>query len=410
MFDLVDRPAGTGFEEHVRVAAQDLRAALAEALTSVEVDPTRPQVVSKRLGLDKSLSWKVSRLIGDKSAAEIVSHLPGRAGLRILQEAVAKAGAPEVALATLRDAIDGFDRMVEIHCGDRETLEIMMGFLHREGDADRDELHRRKSFQGNSAIWGVQARIRLSAYFIAPSRGSDSQLDLAVVGGLVDLRRLRPNTPWAIATLRSYADDGSLRPSGASEPIDEAVKPGEAPLIHEFCSQPLPPMQAVPGPNQTLRYEVADGPVGNTALITCLVGWVVRRDVSRFAGDGQTRGEHLTILNTPAELLVHDLFVHRGTGLPMPPSVHLYSQLPGGPTYPNCGPDQGEMDVREPMIDLGASPPDLVLPEMPRYRALVEKAVSRIGWSINDFAGYRVRMRYPPIPSSLLFRHPLLER
>ena len=41
---------------------------------------------------------------------------------------------------------------------------------------------------------------------------------------------------------------------------------------------------------------------------------------------------------------------------------------------------------------------------MPRYRQLVETVFERLGHSATDFAGYRLRMRFPPIPTLAVFR------
>lgn len=47
---------------------------------------------------------------------------------------------------------------------------------------------------------------------------------------------------------------------------------------------------------------------------------------------------------------------------------------------------------------------------MPRYRQIIETVLEGLGHSANDFVGYRLRMRYPPIPTLPVFRSALPER
>jgi hypothetical protein len=376
---------------------------MAEVLGSVGTDATRPQLMARHLGLDKNLAWKVSRIVTDDDLLSTVLHLPGRPGIQILLSALQRIGASPAAMQSVSTALAELDDVVKTHCGDRSTLQIMLGHLNRENQISHDEAIRKKAFLGNSAIWGVQARARLCADFLAPSRESDSMLDMAFLSGLVDFRRLRPNTPWAVATVRRYAEDGTPMLHPQFEPIDLGVGAGEVPLVRELCSQPLPPVSVIPGPN-SMRFEIGDGPIGNTANLSCVTGWIVRSAMSRYRTPEDTYGEYHCALTTPSEIAIIDFFVHRSIGFPLPPSVHMYSQLPGGPVYPMCGRDQGELPMRETLISLG-SPPDVVTPEFPAYRKLAQMVTERLGWPLNEFVGYRLKIRYPPIPTVSLFRH-----
>lgn len=398
---------GLAFEDHLRTAVHGVRGALAEIMAGIEVDATKPQQMSRQVGLDKSLSWKLARILGEDDAYATAVHLPGKAGLRIVLRSFEKAGASEASLTSLRRAIAEFDRMVDTHCGDRETLEMMLGHLRRDGQAQHDESHRKKSFQGNSAIWGMQARLQIAAHFVAP--GANDSVDLAIVSGLVDLRRLRSDVPWAVASVRQFTGEGVPLPQEVFQAIDPNVGPGEVPLMREFCSASLPPLRIAPGQPGVTRYEIGEGPVGNTAAMTCITGWMNRAVAPRFKTEEDQYGEFMTTVTTPAELLIVDLYLHRACELAAP-DLALYSMLPGGPQYPQGGREHARLPLREGMIDLGAAPPDLIVPEMPRYRQIVESVFERLGHNANEFAGYRLRMRYPPIPTLPVFRSALPER
>src|SRR5688572_10169295 len=189
------------FEDHVRAAAQSIRSVLAQVLAAVGADPTQPRGMARRFGLDKTLAWKLSRIVTEDNVLEMVDYLPGRAGLDIAIHSLEDAGAAAYSITALRHALAEFERVVEMHCGDRETLELMLGYMQRD-DQERIEGHRKRAFQGNRAIWGVQARLQLCVHFVSPNARNPSILDTALVSGLVDLRRLREDTVWPIGIFR----------------------------------------------------------------------------------------------------------------------------------------------------------------------------------------------------------------
>ncbi|MGH7131058.1 MAG: hypothetical protein ACREJO_03840 [Phycisphaerales bacterium] len=406
----LERLEGTGFEAEARATSQRVRRAVADALGSVQADPTRPQSVGHLLGLDKSLAWKVARVVSDEDALAAVARIPGRGGQRILIEALRTTGATVAVLKELGAALEEFEGLIERHAGDRETFGMMIAALTPEGRRQLDEGHRRLSFQGNSATWGVQARVQISAHVVVPSRQNPDLLDLAIVSGLLDLRRLRNDTPWAVASLRGFHDDGSTVNSSPAEGIDPTWKPSQGPpLMPQFCSPNLPPLQLVSREDGVTRFEIGAGAVGNTAGVTCITGWILRSDVERWRSGLDELGEHFVSLVTPAELLVHDVFLHRDLWPQLPPTAHCYSLLPGGPVYPRGGRTRGLLPLVDPLLNLG-SPPDATLPEAPRYHQIIAAVFKRIGFEPTEFRGVRFRLRYPPIPALVTMRYPLPER
>jgi hypothetical protein len=166
-------------------------------------------------------------------------------------------------------------------------------------------------------------------------------------------------------------------------------------------------MRAVQAANNTTRFEFTEGPIGNTASATCAVGWLMMSTASRYRTPEDQYGECTCNANTPVETLYHDVYVHRDLNFPLP-KLLLYSRMPGGPTYPYDG-RHGQLPVTEDITDLG-SPPDTMVPGLPRYGRMVSYATERLGWPLRDFRGFRLRLRYPPVPSMVLFRFDLPEK
>ncbi len=397
------------FAEDGRLAVNGLRQALADVLFSVGADPGEPQELSRKFGLDKTLTWKISRVVREDDAWEAVQHIPRRPSIEIFTRAMTKHGAPNHTVESLWDAVEVFEHFIETHSGDRETLEMMAGASAKRTASKRMEAFRKSGYQAGAAVWGVHARLQLASQLIAPG-AADGTLDLAVVCGLLGFRRLRANVPWAVASVHAWDGESEFDAEYPTKlaPIDPSIRRGDVPLLRQFCSQPQADMLSVEHPAKTHRFMLAEGPVGKTAAATVFLGWMVRDVASiRQSFPGET-GDHIVNLSTPVEELVHDLFIHRDLRVAMNPTAHVYSQLPGGPQYPAGGKDAALLPVPTEVAELGACPPDATMLEIPRYREMIEMAAQRLGHSLNDFAAYRFRLRYPPIPAMAVMRHNLL--
>jgi len=231
------------------------------------------------------------------------------------------------------------------------------------------------------------------------------------VCGLLALRRLRSNVPWAVASAVAWdrPDGTAVDPDEAPLPLDEHGLMGGVPVLPEFCSTPLPGVRTVRVPGGNSHFEITDGPVGETAAATVLLGWKWPIKVSQYCEKSPDElGEHGVHLSTPVEAVVFDLFVHRSLGFAMNPAAKVYSNLPGGPRYPMEGRSVGLLPMPSEVIDLGAGPPDTTIPEFPRYREVVEFSTGRMGFALKEFHAFRYRLRYPPIPSLAILQHPLL--
>jgi hypothetical protein len=320
-----------------------------------------------------------------------------------------KHGASAERVETVWQALGEFERFVEVHSGDRETLEMMVSAAAKRSAGKRLETFRKSGFQANSAIWGVQARTQISLHIMAPSAIDPEALSFSTVCGLTDFRRLRPDVPWAVASMSQWDDLSPFEPWRPLQ-IDPSGPTGDGPLMRDFCSQPLPELHILRERENLVRFMLAEGPVGNTAAATVVFGWNYASVASRYQSYPGEFGEHGVMLTTPVESVVHDLFIHRSLSFAFNPTAHVYSQMPGGPQYPSGGRKAGLLPVPDDVTDLGAAPPDTTTPELPRYREMVEFAVRQMGHEINDFQGYRFRVRFPPIPTLAVLRHALLPR
>ncbi len=402
-------PPADPLESRLRGGVQRIRAALAELYASAGADPATSQEVSRTVGINRNLAWKISRILGADEPLETLEHLPGAAGLAIMLEAFGEAGASATATEEVRRAVEAFDELVRDEVGDRATLDLVVGgMLPRELQAERDRAARRLAFQGNSATWGIQAEVQLSGTFYAPSPDDPTMLDAVSIGGLVGFRRLRRGIHWPLLRVNGFRQEGGvMRPfERRFEPLDPDVPAGAPPLMPRFCTGEQPPIEerAIPGGRQ---YEIVDGPLGNRGAVTTITGFVDRRAATCVRDADNDHGELLVNWFTPVTEAVIDLVVHRDLPLRMPPEVRLAGRLGPASVDPILTRHLEPIPFAEPIRSLGGGPPRLSTPLVPRYGEMVDLVFARMEWDPEAFVAYRLQVPFPPIPTMCMLRFAL---
>lgn len=407
-------PVGQTFLIDAQTVVAAVRAALADVLAIAGIDAAQPQELSRQFGLDKTLAWRISRAIREPDPCECIVHLPRGPGFRIFNRAMARQGVPEEPLAALSAAVDQLEAFTQEHAGNRDTLEAMLSPRNGRSAPKKLEAARKAAYLAYSAIWGVQARLQLGMWMLAPARGTagPDRLQSANASGVVDFRRLRPDVYWTVTTLSNHDAHGKLQTAPAPmTPMDVSAPAGSLPVLREFCSDPLPALRLRSVVQTHTRVELAEGPIGITGSATVLLGRLLGDDVAAREQVPGEHGEHLLLVNTPVESAVLDLYVHRELGFAMNVEPAVYNRMTGGPMYPEDGPVAPRLPVPVKVAQLGGGDgrvPDTGLAELPRYGEIVALAARRLGFGPADFRGFRLRVNFPPLPITLLLRHPLL--
>lgn len=396
-----------GFQEELESGCRRVRGAFAELLSEIGADSDTPTALALRLGINKTLAWRVAKLVAAGERSAVLEHLPRSEGLEILLSACRRLSASPGTLKAAKEAVAALERIVETHAGDRETLDMMLA-SNGEGGPQSALEGRRLAYLGNSSIFGVQARTRFALAVEAPSAADASRIDFALLGGLIGLRRLRTDTSVPLFIQHSYHDDGSPL-NNAGTPLDTATAHGSGmPLVGEFCTAEASELAAFRAHTMT-RYELKSGPVGNTAAMNWVFGWIDRGFGSIYRDERNEFGESSVRNSVPAERMVCDLLVHRDLPLP-PPQAFLYGQLGAGLGYPYAGRERDLLPIAERVESLGRFPPTIGTPAVPRYGEMLRRVMTVGGWRVEEFVGYRLEMQYPPVPTVAVLRTRLPRR
>jgi len=79
----------------------------------------------------------------------------------------------------------------------------------------------------------------------------------------------------------------------------------------------------------------------------------------------------------------------------------------GGPDDASTHRETYKIPIHEKCVELVGQPPVIVTPLVPRYPELVALVTARLGHGLNEFRGFRVTLKYPPMPATVVLRWPL---
>jgi hypothetical protein len=390
-------------QDELNTAIHSLRGALLELVTGAGGDPGKPQVVSRKFGIDKSLAWKVSRVISASEPDLAIAHMPGEAGMDIFLDTLQKSGAKAAAVKRARSAVTEFRSLVTRQLGDRPTLEIVLDAMPSRKQ-DRLLMSRKLSFRGNSGIWGVQARARIETIVMSPNAGDPSLVDVVKLSAWIDFRRIRPDIRWTLFRFGAFRD-GELFFN--DRPIDRSADDGSVSslLLKSFCTAGTSAIEIGDFAGGNLKeFQLGPGPVGNTGAFTCYCAGLTEKLGSRYTTEPDERADFFCAVHAPVESLTIDLIAHRDLSFASSPRFSCYGMHHVDPSTLQ---DNQRLPLSPESTQLGLGLPLLALPAVPEYRRAIQFAFDKLGWSMQQFIGTRFALDYPPFPSTTVVSCPL---
>lgn len=397
------------FETHCRESLDRLRAALIRLYASAGIDPDSPQDVSRRFKLNKTLTWKLSKVIGATDNLAAVGHVPGAGAMQIFLKSMATSGADEASIEGVRAAAGAFEEMVQLHVGDRPTLELVLDGM-APGATDRLEVSRKLAFRGNSGIWGVQAQTRLALNVLAPNKDNPDTLDIATVRGYSGFRRLRPSVRWPLFQVREWStgeDAMMTRPNW--EPIEASDAPSMAHIMPSFSSERMPEIREERTDEGT-DFVLMPGPIGNFGAIDCYQGELMRSAVSRYATPEDPIGELGAAISVPLDTLVMDLVVEESLAFALEARVLVLGQITRQSQRTPDETSNAALPITDMVRPISGQPPALATPRVDRYPEMLELICERLGCDPKRMRAVRLEMKYPPLGSTVLLRFDLPKR
>lgn len=402
-----ETPSSPVFEPDCRNAFDELRAALLELYANAEADPASPQDVARRFGVNKTLTWNISKVMSSNDPLATLPQVPGAAAVRPLLQAMQRQGADAAIVDRVRHAVLALHKMIELHVGDRATLELIVDGMGRNG-GDRLELSRKLAFRGNSGLWGVQAKTRLMTVFMVPNKEKPDQLDIAIVRGYIGFRRLRTDVKWPVFQVRGWGEEGEVI-TAPWRAVEDESQTGGLPLLKQFSTVEPSELEEVKTPHGT-DYMLAPGPIGNAGAVDCFVSDYERAAVGKYRTEIDTTGEFGATISAPTERLIIDMIVDESLDFALQPYIRAYGGLFMERTEEASPSGLLPIPVPQEVSALPGQPPVVATPQVPRYGEIVNYICERLDWNTRTMRGCRYELSYPPLGSTILMRFKLPDR
>ena len=329
----------------------------------------------------------------DDSLAAI-SRMPRGEGLRTYLQA-AKSSVPRELIARAEAALKEFEQIVQGELGGWDGFEAVVAEWLPDAREKYELANRQLVFKGMGSIMGMRAEVQLDTWIYYPD-ASGERCDIAIIEGMVGLRRLRPSVQIPVAVQMPNA--GAPRPlQYVLEDVDREMPHEDYPLLERFCSKPPPRLDRVRTGDIT-SYTLAGNEIGATAAADIFTASVARggRPIFREPSDPPARAHGSAWANLPVRTLLMTCLLHEDIWPDSDPQLFVYDihirgmAAPDDPTR-----EVDRMHVPEVVQSLGRGVARFRAAEVGRHVDIVQYVCDSLGWDSERLRGYRVRMQYP---------------
>lgn len=389
------------------VALTELGDRLRQVIGPIVPGTAAPRDLERELGLHKTLCWRVLQVAYSREPLASAAHVPGAEGIEKFLSAAGRRGVPIAQLDGVRTSIARLHDLTKLHAGDRASFEVMLQSL-AEPDESAVEFKaaRRAGYRAASYSWGVQTAARVLAGIVTPV--GDDLVDLATIRAHVGARQLRVGGMLRLSrTVEHDTDDPGPR-RAVARPIDPETVVGGVPLLADFCSRPLPSLEAIESADRNVEYRFADRGLGTASAITVFTG-EVRRGLAgaRWRLAGNTTNALMMTIRDPVGVGVIDLWAPPGFG-----AAHRAKVVSAAGTDPlSQKPEEWhELPASASVERLGIGAVAARLDEAPDYQNAVVHCFGRLGWSLAGYELHRLRLEYPLLGTCLVLQTTLPDR
>jgi len=369
--------------------------------------PGNPSVsdIADTFGIHRKLAWQVGKVAYSADPFHAARHMPSARSVEVWLKAAAKVGcdSPTVEMAT--SASQRFHSLAATHSRTEQEFEMLLESCTRADDAAHVKW-RQQSFHGNSFVWGAHCKVLLSITVLHPSADHKHFFHLAQLRGLMGFRQTRQNVKWLVSQSVVADDAAKAKSSLQRVPLDPAAaaEHGGVPVIPRFCSTPMPKFSRRTAGGMVYD-EFVSGPVGQTGERTLVTGEVIRNLGAAHATEHDKVAHFGASVRIPAEVFHYDMFVHRSLFGAVERELVMFSDLNSNIAF---GPSD-TLPIPERIQELGRGVTLAQTPDLPGYQELAGSVFKLLSEDPDEYELYRARVAYPPMPTSVMFRHPLPE-
>jgi hypothetical protein len=385
----------------------DMQSALLRLISAVPVENRgirNAAALERALGIDRKLAWRVFKIANDDDSVAAGLLMPRKISIAKVSKAAKLKKVGAEIISNMEGAYSRYEQLVRDTAGNREVFDSMLSGLVSEAADPLDLVHKRASVRADTHLLGVHCEAILKTFIVRPSVDGQN-LDTAVLGGLVRLKRLRAGVPLVISSRRFEGYDGEdIRPK--YQPVDpESARKYGIPLLEAFCSSPVPRFEQRITRDGFKEVTVAGGGLGEAHSSTCFMADYARAIMSRHQTELDKQLRLITNVRTPADRLIFDVMMARGCLASAPPVIGVCSDH-AGVRFPDE--PQITLATRETIRRIPSGLKGISTPEIPQYPDIIAHVLGRLDWDPDEFDVYRCVVDYPVLPSSVMMAFELL--
>jgi hypothetical protein len=360
--------------------------------------------IASSFGIHRKLAWQVGKVAYSADPFLAARHVPSPKSVDVWLKAAANAGCPTDLVQEATSAAQRFHSLAAAHTRNEQEFEMLL-----ESCAQADQAAhirwRQQSFHGNSFVWGAHCKVVLSLMVFQPSLEKDHYFHLAQLRGLIGFRQTRTNVRWLINQSVVADDNAQVNTGLRREPLDpaEAREHLGVPVLPQFCSSPMPEFSRRITPRGMVADEFVSGPVGHAGERTLVTGEVIRNLGLAHATEHDKTAHFGAGIRIPTELLHMDLFVHRSLFPGVQRDLCMFSDLNSDVAFE----ESDALPIPERIQPLGRGVALAHTPDIPAYPEIASTVFARLGADASEFDLFRVRVQFPPMPVTVMVRHPL---
>ncbi len=376
--------------QKLQLSIQDLL----EPLTGLR---PKPNDIGEVLSLDRTQSWRISRMMSDECPYTILYESPAPKGLRLIIDAAQRAGAPQEAVQSSLQVVKIYEAILQRFPEGRAGLDgALSAKVPKAREATSKKALRQVSI-GMSQLLGLRASVRYVSGILVPSENLDTKVDVVAAAGYVDLRRLRVGPAPVVFSGKVYTHKPGLN-DPALETLDGDLDPDpRLRLLHEFGSIPPEALTLEPSGSELRLTLAPDFPEINEP-ITIFFGQRIARSLERYQTDDRTHEvvHHAPVL--PADINIFDTLIHKDLYHQAKPPRLTIERFGFNPSAQSYKPDDASyrMDDEPQAVGLGMGIKRINTREIPKLKDLQSSVFKRINHDPNDFFVYRTTIEYLP--------------
>ncbi len=389
-------PSKGSLDNRMAGIAEELGVAFRALIEPLAGSSPRAADVQEQLGLDKTQSWRVVKLMSSEDPFEALYESPAPKGLEGIARAASAAGASAESVSAAHDAIERYANLIGEFPDGRAGLDAA---LAAHVPKARDELSRdarRKTAQGMAQIFGVRAAARYSAAILTPSPDDDVSVDVLLVTGYIGFRRLRSGPEPIVFASRHY------KPVPGAEPPRTLTLEGGTEddprlrYIEAFSTLPASKLD-MRNSGDEVRLLLAEGEPGVNEPVTMFFGQRIARALKRSQVDERSFEIVNNLLKSPSDVAVFDTLIHESLYPSADPPTLTIERFGFNPVrQASCFEDNAfRVDDGIEAKSLGKGLARSTSREVPELREVLASVFQRCGLSSEAFRLYRATQVYP---------------